>query len=383
MNTITRPITRPAVLTRGLGLRLTAALLLANVALAQPALKTVFKDQFLVGAALNDAVVSAGAKAKLVAHQFNSITPENVMKWESIQPRPGEFNFAPADRFVEFGRRHEMFIVGHALVWHQQTPAWVFEARPGQPADRTTLLTRMSNHIHTVVSRYRGRVHGWDVVNEALAEDGSLRTSPWLKIIGEDYLVKAFEFAQAADPGAELYYNDYSLENPPKRAGAVRLIRKLQAAGIKVRGLGTQMHAKMDWPTPELVADTLVAFSQLGVPVMITELDLDVLPARSGDRGAEVSRRESAAPELNPYTNGLPAAVQTALANRYRDLFAMYVKHADKISRVTFWGVTDGDSWLNHWPIRGRTAHPLLFDRAGKPKPAFDAVLQTAPPPLP
>jgi endo-1,4-beta-xylanase len=131
------------------------------------------------------------------------------------------------------------------------------------------------------------------------------------------------------------------------------------------------------------VADTLVAFSQLGVPVMITELDLDVLPARSGDRGAEVSRRESAAPELNPYTNGLPAVVQTALANRYRDLFAMYVKHADKISRVTFWGVTDGDSWLNHWPIRGRTSHPLLFDRAGKPKPAFDAVLQTAPPPPP
>jgi endo-1,4-beta-xylanase len=216
------------------------------------------------------------------------------------------------------------------------------------------------------------------VVNEALNEDGSLRQSQWLKIIGEDYLVKAFEFAHAADPAAELYYNDYSLENEPKRNGAVALVKKLQAAGMKVTGIGTQTHAKMDWPTPQLVEDTLTAFGKLGVKVMITELDIDVLPDRSRDRSADVSRRDAAAPALNPYPNGLPDAVQQTLAKRYGEIFAVYAKHADKISRVTFWGVTDGDSWLNDWPIRGRTSYPLLFDRNGQPKPAFAEVLKTA-----
>ena len=205
-----------------------------------------------------------------------------------------------------------------------------------------------------------------------------MRQSPWLKIIGEDYLVKAFEFAQAADPNAELYYNDFSLENEPKRNGAVALVKKLQAAGVKVHGIGTQTHAKMDWPSPQLVDDTLTAFGRLGVKVMITELDIDVLPARSRDRSADVSRRDLADPALNPYTNGLPDAVQQALAKRYEETFEIYLKHADKISRVTFWGVTDATSWLDGFPVRGRTNWPLLFDRQGKTKPAFDAVIAAA-----
>jgi endo-1,4-beta-xylanase len=252
----------------------------------------------------------------------------------------------------------------------------VFRDGKGGDLPIATLLARMSNHIHAVVGRYKGRIKGWDVVNEALNEEGTLRQSPWLKIIGEDYLVKAFEFAHAADPATELYYNDFSLENEPKREGAVRLVKKLQAAGVKIHGIGTQTHAKMDWPTPELVDDTLTAFGKLGVKVMITELDIDVLPARSRDRSADVSRRDTADPALNPYPNGLPEAMQQALAKRYGEIFAVYAKHADKISRVTFWGVTDGDSWLNNWPIRGRTSYPLLFDRNGQPKPAFDAVIQ-------
>jgi endo-1,4-beta-xylanase len=349
-------------------------------ATAQPSLKDAYKDKFFIGAALNPAQFTEqnSAQAALIKKQFNTITPENVMKWEKIQPEPDKFDFAPADRYVEFGEKNGMFIVGHTLIWHEQTPDWVFSDGKGRSADRDTLLTRMSNHIHTVVGRYKGRVHGWDVVNEALNENGTLRQTPWLKIIGEDYLIKAFEFARAADPNVELYYNDFSLENSAKRKGAVALVEKLKAAGAKVDGIGTQSHLQLRSPSLQQVEDTITAFGKLGIKVMVTELDVDVLPRRSGSPIAEVSRRETADPALNPYSNGLPASVQQELTKRYSEIFAIYAKHADKISRITLWGVNDGDSWLNNWPIRGRTSYPLLFDRNNQPKPAFDAVLKQA-----
>lgn len=353
---------------------------LAGCATAQPALKDAFKGSFLVGAALNQAQFT-GADARgaaLVKAQFNTITPENVLKWESVHPKPDGYDFAGADRYVTFGEANKMFIVGHTLVWHNQTPKWVFQDEAGNPVDREKLLARMRDHIHTVVGRYKGRVNGWDVVNEALNEDGTLRETPWMKIIGEDYLAKAFEFAHEADPKAELYYNDYSLENAPKRDGAVELVRKLQAKGIPVAGIGSQDHVKMDWPEPAQVEAMIEAFAKLGVKVMITELDIDVLPAATAHRGADITLNVELQTKLNPYTNGLPDSVQQALAKRYADLFAAYVKHRDVVSRVTFWGVTDGDSWLNTWPVRGRMSYPLLFDRNGQPKPAFEAVIGTA-----
>ena len=271
-----------------------------------------------------------------------------------------------------------MFIVGHTLIWHSQTPDWVFRDDQGKFVDRETLLARMREHIFTVVGRYRGKIAGWDVVNEALDEDGTLRNSPWRKIIGDDYIAKAFEFAHEADPQAELYYNDFSLEHTNKRAGAVALIKRLQSQGIHIAAVGLQGHYNLDWPTEQELGETIETFSKLGVKVAITELDVDVLPSATGYEGAEVSMRFSSRAGLNPYTNGLPDAVQQQLARRYADLFSVLVKHRREIERVTFWGVTDGDSWLNDWPIRGRTNYPLLFDRAGKPKPAFDAVLKTA-----
>jgi len=216
------------------------------------------------------------------------------------------------------------------------------------------------------------------VVNEALDEDGKLRESPWKRIIGEDYLLKAYQFAHEADPQAELYYNDYSLENGPKRAGAIALIKKLQTQGVHITGIGLQGHYKMDWPEPQQVDETIETFSKLGVKVMITELDLDVLPPATGSQAAEVSLNFALRAELNPYTNGLPDSVQQKLTQRYADLFAVFAKHHDRVSRVTFWGVTDRDSWLNNWPVKNRTAYPLLFNRDGRPKPAFTAVIQTS-----
>ena len=347
-----------------------AGVLATGCARSPRTLRAAFEGAFLVGAALNAAQFSGRDTlgAALVTAQFNAITPENVLKWASVHPRPGTYDFTAADQYVAFGERHRMFIVGHTLVWHKQTPRWVFQDSSGQPVTRDTLLARLRDHIQTVVGRFRGRIRGWDVVNEALNEDGTLRPTPWLTIIGADYLAQAFRFAHQADPDAELYYNDYDLENAPKRRGALELVRRLRAEGVPLAGVGLQGHDRMDWPTPAQQDTTIVAFAALGVWVMITELDIDVLPRPS----------QAAPADLNPYEDALPDSVQRALAQRYAELFAVYLRHAHDISRVTFWGVADGDSWLNNWPVRGRTSYPLLFDRQRRPKPAFDAVIGVA-----
>jgi endo-1,4-beta-xylanase len=354
---------------------------LANGVFAQTTLKDAFKDDFRIGAALNQSEFTGenSNAAAIVKAQFNTISPENVLKWESVNPQSGQFDFSQADRYVAFGQANGMFIIGHNLIWHQQTPRWVFEDANGNPVDRATLLQRMREHILTVVGRYRGKIGGWDVVNEAVNEDGTLRDSPWHKIIGDDYLIKAYQFAHEADPQAELYYNDYSLENLPKRNGAIALIKQLQAAGIPITAIGLQEHDKLDWPAASQVDETISDFARLGIKVMITELDVDVLPSPTRSQGADISMNFALQAKLNPYPDGLPDSIQQKLAQRYADLFSVFVKHRDSVTRVTFWGVTDADSWLNNWPVRGRTSYPLLFGRDFQPKPAFAAVLATAP----
>src|SRR6185503_2914697 len=344
----------------------------------QQALKDVFAGHFKIGAALNrrQFFEEDVRGAEIVIKHFNSITSENVLKWSLVHPQPKRYDFVAADRFVEFGEKHDMFIVGHTLVWHNQTPRWVFEDDEGKSLDRDTLLRRLREHISTVVGRYKGRIKGWDVVNEALNQDGTMRQSSWLKIIGEDYLTQAFRFAREADPDVELYYNDYDLELPAKRNGAIALIKKLQSDGVRIAGLGLQSHNGLQWP---LIADedaTIDAFGKLRLKVNITELDVDVLPRTPGI-GADYAVNISPTRELNPYSAGLPDSVQSKLAHRYADLFRIYLKHRDVIDRVTFWGVADADSWLNNWPIKRRTNYPLLFDRSGQPKPAFYSVINT------
>ncbi|HEY4305217.1 MAG TPA: endo-1,4-beta-xylanase [Gemmatimonadaceae bacterium] len=343
-------------------------------------LKAAFADAFVVGAAINDAQFTGRDPrgAQLIAAQFNTVTPENVLKWENVHPSRGKYVFAPGDAYVDFGTKNKMAIIGHTLVWHSQTPSWVFNDQSGKPLGREALLAVMRDHIMTVVGRYKRRIKGWDVVNEALNEDGSLRQSSWYRGIGEDYLVKAFQYAHEADPSAELYYNDYSLENGAKRNGAVRLIQMLQKAGVKVSAIGTQSHVKMDWPSSAQYDSTLNAFAALGVHVNVTELDVDVLPPATRGQGADVATRGAVSPMGNPWPTALPDSMQRALAHRYADLFRVFVAHRDVIDRVTFWGVGDGDSWLNNWPVRGRTSYPLLFDRSDQPKPALDSVLATA-----
>lgn len=346
---------------------------------APTTLKDAFKSGFVIGAAIDTDQITGkdAAGDALLVQQFNSISPENVMKWEVIHPRPDAYNFTLADKYVEFGLKNHMFIVGHNLCWHSQTPDWVFKDDKGNPLTREALLQRLHDHIQTVVGRYKGKINGWDVVNEALNEDGTLRKSKWDTIIGDDFIVKAFQFAHEADPNVQLNYNDYNLETPAKRKGAIALVKTLQAAGVPITVVGNQAHLHLDAPSAADEEATVVDLAAAGVKVAITELDIDVLPSAWGHT-ADVSVNVQGNAKLNPYPNGLPEDVQQALTKRYADLFAVYWKHRDVINRVTLWGVTDAQSWLNNWPVRGRTSYPLLFDRNGKPKPAFDAVLRTA-----
>jgi endo-1,4-beta-xylanase len=359
------------------------AVCFAGCSTQQPALKDAFKNDFLIGGALNDDLVSGRDPnaALIAARHFSTATAENVMKWERIHPEPNKYDFAAADRFVDFCRKNDMFIIGHTLVWHWQTPRWVFLDDANQPVTRDVLLARMKEHISAVVGRYKGKVNGWDVVNEVLDDEGNLRKTKWLEIIGEDYIAKAFEYAHEADPNAELYYNDFSLENPAKRDGCIRLVKDLQSKGIRIDGVGIQAQAwrlPPDYPVLKDVEDFINAVSALGVKVMVTEMCIDVLPKAVYQPGADLKKRAELREELNPYVDGLPKSVQRKLAKRYAELFSLFHKHADKISRVTLWGVYDKTSWLNNWPVMGRTNYPLLFDRNYKPKPAFYAVLKAA-----
>ncbi|MFZ5941627.1 MAG: endo-1,4-beta-xylanase [Bacteroidota bacterium] len=343
-------------------------------------LKEAFADKFLIGAAVNGSHTRGfdTASVKLLDQQFNSITEENSLKWEKIHPQPGKYSFDAADRYVEFGEEHGMYIVGHVLVWHSQTPAWVFRDEKGDLVNRDTLLARMKDHIQTVVGRYKGRINSWDVVNEAIDDAGGMRKSLWYQIIGEDYVAKAFEYAHEADPDAVLIYNDYSLPNENKRNEAVRLIRSLQEQGIHVDGIGMQGHYLLNYPDPAEMEKSIEAFAALGVQVMITEMDITVLPRPNQYMGADISVNYDLKKELDPYAEAFPDSMQTVLADRYAELFRVFVKHSEVIGRVTFWAINDRQSWLNYWPIRGRKDYPVLFDRDNKPKKAFYSVIKTA-----
>jgi len=328
-------------------------------------LKDVFGDKFYMGVAINrNQANGTDKKAQaILSSQFNSISPENDMKWEKIHPAKNTYDFKHADAYVDFGIKNKMFVIGHTLIWHSQTPDWVFEDSNGKPLSREALLTVMKDHITTVVTRYKGKISGWDVVNEAFNEDGTFRQSKWFTIIGEDFIEKAFEYAHAADPKAELYYNDYNVYKTAKRAGILKLVQKLKAANIAITAVGEQGHYNLSNPPVSEVESVITDFAALNIITNFTELDISVLPDKDANLTADVSTKETYNAKYNPYTKSLPDAVLKSLAKRYADLFKVFVKHSDTVSRITFWGLTDGDSWLNDFPMPGRTNYPLLYDR--------------------
>lgn len=333
-----------------------------------------FENDFLIGAAINeDQILKKDEKSlSIVKKEYNTITPENSLKWMFIEPNPGNFNFNVADKYVEYGLKNNMHIVGHALVWHSQLADYMNNVK-----DSTTMYYHIKNHINTLAGRYKGKINTWDVVNEALNEDGSLRQSVFFKTIGEGYIEEAFKLAEKADPKADLVYNDYNLCNSEKREGVINLVKNLQSKNIKINGVGIQAHWQLKTPSLEEIEKSIIAFSQLGLKVMFTELDISALPNPWELEGAEINqnfKKFEGDAKMNPYPKGLPDFMEEKLAKRYEDIFRLFLKHRDKISRITFWGVTDKHSWLNDWPIKGRTNYPLLFDRNYQSKKAYQSI---------
>lgn len=336
-------------------------------------LKDSYKNDFYIGTALSADQIEEknAAEDSLIEREFNAITAENIMKSMYIHPSKDKYDFTLTDKFIAYGEKNKMFIHGHTLIWHSQLAPWMQKIK-----DSTEMKAFMKDHITTIVSKYKGRIDSWDVVNEALNEDGTLRKSIFLDKLGEQYLVDAFKLATAADPKVDLYYNDYNNEEPAKRAGNIALIKKIKAGGGKIDGVGIQAHWKLNYPSLEEIEKSILEYSALGIKVAFTELDISVLPNPKDFSGADVNQKFEGDPKMNPYPKTLPDSVQTKLAERYASIFKLFLKHKDKISRVTFWGVHDGQSWLNDWPIKGRTNYPLLFDKDLKPKKAYNSVMQ-------
>ncbi|HET6387460.1 MAG TPA: endo-1,4-beta-xylanase [Armatimonadota bacterium] len=347
-------------------------------------LKDVFEGKFLIGAVLSVPALRDEAPMDLAIamKHFSALTCENSMKPEALQPEENRFTFEEADRMIEIAEKSGATAIGHTLVWHSQTPKWFFRGPDGQPVTRDLALERMRRHIAAVVGHFRGRVKQWDVVNEALSDASGeyLRPTSWLKAIGEDYIAEAFHAAHEADPNALLIYNDYNIERGTKRPRTLRLLRSMLDQKAPINAVGIQCHWRMDSLNLAEVEESILEYAALGLKVMITELDIGVLPTRY--QGADVSFSQGMTPEqsaaMNPYTARLPDDAARKQASLYRQAFEMFLRHRDVIDRVTLWGTQDGSSWLNNFPIPGRTDYPLLFDREGRSKPAFYGVREAA-----
>ena len=356
-------------------------------ACAQATLKDAYANEFLIGtimpggldpdATFTDDPIELG----VVARDFNALTAENCMKPMFMQPNEGEYFFKASDFCVDFAEANSMVLVGHTLVWHAMTADWFFKDEAGQLPGRELMLERMRAHIDNVVGRYKGRIPYWDVVNEAVLHQGAgnsakFRESPWFKAIGEDFIELAFRHTHAVDPDAKLYYNDYNMTKKEKVDFVLEMVSGMRAKGVPIHGVGMQGHWMLDWPSLSDIEYTLRTFADAGIPVSITELDISVLPDAPSHSGANVTDDVEYAEKYNPYSQSIPDEVLQKQADRYHEIFELFLKYKSNIERVTFWGTSDSQSWKNSYPMKGRTDYPLLFDRKFNSKPAYHSLLK-------
>jgi len=324
-------------------------------------LKDYYKDYFPVGVSVSPASLT-GEESDLIRKNFGSLSPENVMKSGLIHPQENNYAWENADQIVNFAQKNGLLMRGHTLCWHQQTPAWLFKDKEGRPVTKQVLLGRLKEHISTVVSRYKGKIYAWDVVNEAIDDKDSVffRASDWYKICGEEFIADAFRWAHEADPKAVLFYNDYDTESPVKRDKIFNLLRKLKADGVPIDGIGLQGHWDLTTPTEKTLGESIAKFSSLGLQVQVTELDVSVYsPA-----------------EKDPSNHQFTAEREQRQMGQYKMIFRVLREYKRQITGVTFWNVSDRSSWLDNFPVRGRKNYPLLFDQQLHPKKAFWEVVK-------
>ncbi|MDF7811620.1 endo-1,4-beta-xylanase [Hymenobacter sp. YC55] len=329
-------------------------------------LKDYYKDYFLVGVAVSPQALK-GAEAELIKQQFNSITPENAMKMGPIHPDENRYFWKDADEIVQFAQDNKLRVRGHNLLWHEQTPKWLFKDAAGKQVSKEVLLKRLKDHIDTVVKRYKGKIYAWDVVNEAISDNPQeyLRNSEWYQICGEDFIAKAFEYAHAADPKAVLFYNDYNTERPEKRERVYKLLKKLKDAKVPIDAVGLQGHWSLQEPTEAELRKAIEQYSSLGLKVQITELDVSIYPW-------EKDRREKRPGESDAYTPEL----EQKQTEQYKMFFKVFRDYKNVLTGVTFWNISDKYTWLDTYPVAGRKNYPLLFDQNQKPKKAYWEVVK-------
>lgn len=347
---------------------------------SEEGLKDALAGKFFIGTAMNEGQIlgSDTASLDIIYKHFNSVVAENCMKSMYLQPNEGEFDFDLADKFIVFAQQNDLYTVGHCLIWHSQAPRWFFVDEEGNDVGRDVMIERMKMHISTIVGRYKGKVDAWDVVNEAFEDDGSWRKTKFYEIIGEEYMELAFKFANEADPNAELLYNDYSMFSEGRREAVIELVINLKAKGLRIDGIGMQAHSGLDNPPLDEFEESLIAFAETGLDVHITELDITAIPFPNQSVGAEVSASYEYRQKMDPYANGLTDSARVAIHDRYLDFFELFLKHEDKIKRVTTWGDSDSHSWRQNWPIRGRSDFPLLFDSDHQAKPIVNDIIKAA-----
>jgi endo-1,4-beta-xylanase len=334
----------------------------ANIQSTEKGLKEVYADFFDIGVAVSPRALKTD-ESSLIKKHFNSLTAENAMKSQSIHPEEKTYDWKYADSIVAYAQRHQMKMRGHTLVWHQQAPKWFFVNADGKDVSKAVLLERMRAHILAVVSRYKGKVYAWDVVNEAVSDvkDEYLRKSKFLEIIGEEYIAKAFEFAHEADPQALLFYNDYNEIDPVKRAKIIKLITSLKNKGVPIHGMGLQGHWAINEPSRTQLEQTLEDFSKTGLVLHVTELDISVYPKEHNARERKPEDEDAAFTEQK----------RKQQDDVYDMCFELFRKYKSNIKSVTFWNISDRHSWLDNFPVKGRKDYPLMFDEKLQPKSSF------------
>ncbi|WP_426445558.1 endo-1,4-beta-xylanase [Paenibacillus sp. S-38] len=331
-----------------------------------PSLKEVFAGDFTVGTAFENFEITQDADSKLIAKHFGTVTPGNVLKWDSTEPQEGVFDLADSDAAVDFGVKNGQQVRGHTLIWHSQTPSWVFRDASGNRASKELLYERMQKHIETVMGRYKDAVETWDVVNEVIdaSQPDGLRRSEWYAIAGEEYIEKAFEFARQADPDAKLFINDYNTHEPAKSQALYNLVQRLKAKGVPIDGVGHQTHIRIAFPSLQEIDQSLLKFAALGVDQHITELDMGVY-SNDTDR-----------------LDAFPDDLKKQQAAKYKALFDLFRKRKNLISNVTLWGKDDGNTWLRSFPV-SRLDWPLLFDERLQAKAAYWSIVGSPAPEAP
>ena len=333
---------------------------------AEKGLKDYYKNYFPIGVAVAPRHFDDSLSAALIKTQFSSMTAENVMKMGPIHPEENRYNWEPADKIVDFAQKNGLLLRGHNLCWHNQTPNWLFK-KDGQTVTKEELLARMKTHITDVVTRYKGKIYAWDVVNEAILDGGdkAMRESEFYKIIGEEYIEKAFEYAHAADPKAKLFYNDYNTENTVKRERIYQLLKKLKDKGVPIDGVGLQGHWSIYEPSAAELEESIKKFASLGLEIQFTEVDISVYP-KQHERTKEPFKGKAE----------FTAEMEAKQVEKYKMLFEIFRKYKGTITSVTFWNLSDKSTWLDNFPIPGRKDYPLLFDQNNKPKAAFFEVVK-------